>query len=490
MKRMVAKACRSLVQSRHPTPPPSWLEGTVLWPMQPGPGHRRRERPSGYPRGTEGDVVDSKNRGGRVATEAGASAVMLKMEPNPVDLAEGQPDQGRTDEWGRPRSTRDDGMPGVIITSSADESERDATARATPLGDRRIASAVRAASRAGPVGGEVVAEPQGDLELAMLNRLDLPSHPALQDWSAGDSIVVRIPWPPAGLERTTPEWRRRSAQALAFLLGGREGIWYGDWDAALEERPKCLLDLPDTSTRCHSHKNRSQERRASVEVEMDWWQRSSSVQVASAALQSECGRILERQLTGGHGFVDLLSLEPRQRMEYEPLTSMILLGWETAVRVDTGHRHILEGIGPTAPPSFALPPAVGTCASLFHHPSSSVAAWPLPSDCVSGPEGAYRMERGRSGDNRGPRLPPIFLGPSGRYKESLARSSRGRTLAPWDASGETRGRNHRYTSPSLLNPTESCRSVPCNGPSRIIHIIRGNATNWWGESLLDWRGSL
>ena len=88
----------------------------------------------------------------------------------------------------------------------------------------------------------------GDLELAMLNGLDPSSHSALWDWSAGDSVTVRIPWSPTGLEGTPPEWRRRSAQALAFLLSGREGIWYGDWDTALEERPECLLDPPDTNT--------------------------------------------------------------------------------------------------------------------------------------------------------------------------------------------------------------------------------------------------
>ena len=96
--------------------------------------------------------------------------------------AEGQPDQGRTEEGRRPSSAREDRAAGVTITSSADERERDAPTRATPLRDRRMASAGRAASRAGPVGGEVVAEPQGDLKLAMLNGLDPSSHPAFLDW--------------------------------------------------------------------------------------------------------------------------------------------------------------------------------------------------------------------------------------------------------------------------------------------------------------------
>ena len=46
---------------------------------------------------------------------------------------------------------------------------------------------------------------RGDLVLPMLNGLDASSHPALRDRMAGDR-----------LEGMTPEWHRRSAQALAF----------------------------------------------------------------------------------------------------------------------------------------------------------------------------------------------------------------------------------------------------------------------------------
>ena len=66
------------------------------------------------------------------------------------------------------------------------------------------------------------------------------------------------------------------------------------------------------------------------------------------------------------------------------------------------------------------------------------------------------LQRGRSRDNRGPRL-PLSMDPSRRYKESTARSSVGGTLVPWDASGGTRGRNHRYTSPS---PPQLDRLLP------------------------------
>ena len=60
--------------------------------------------------------------------------------------------------------------------------------------------------------------------------------------------MVKIPWPLANLRGTTPEWRRIAAQALAFLLAGREGLQHGNCEMVLKERPKCLLDLPDTST--------------------------------------------------------------------------------------------------------------------------------------------------------------------------------------------------------------------------------------------------
>ena len=42
----------------------------------------------------------------------------------------------------------------------------------------------------------------------MLTGLEVLSHPALRDWVAGG---------------------QQSAQALSFLLAGREGIWYNNW---------------------------------------------------------------------------------------------------------------------------------------------------------------------------------------------------------------------------------------------------------------------
>ena len=147
----------------------------------------------------------------------------------------------------------------------------------------------------------------------------------------------------------------------------------------------------------------------------------------------------------------------QQQLEYGWLTSTILLGRETAVRVDTGHRHVLEGIGPTAPPFFALPPAVGTCASLFHHPSSFVAAWRLPSDHVSRPEGAYGMERGRSGDNRVQRLHPYFMGPIAAVQGIISKVDGGRHFG---AVGRGRWDKGQKSLVHLSQPPQPDRVLP------------------------------
>ena len=90
--------------------------------------------------------------------------------------------------------------------------------------------------------------PSAQLELAILNGLDISSLPALRDLSTGAGTTVHILWPPVGLERATPEWRRRASQAMAFLLGGRGGEHYASWDSALRQRPECRLDAPDITT--------------------------------------------------------------------------------------------------------------------------------------------------------------------------------------------------------------------------------------------------
>ena len=90
--------------------------------------------------------------------------------------------------------------------------------------------------------------PSGQLELAILNGLDISSLPALRDLSTRASTTVHIPWPPVGMERATPEGRRKASQAMAFLLGGRGGEHYGSWSGALRQRPECRLNAPDITT--------------------------------------------------------------------------------------------------------------------------------------------------------------------------------------------------------------------------------------------------
>ena len=90
--------------------------------------------------------------------------------------------------------------------------------------------------------------PSAQLELAILNGLDISSLPALRNLSTRARTTVHIPWPPVGLERATPEWRRKASQAMAFLLGGRGGEHYASWNGALRQRPECRLDAPDIAT--------------------------------------------------------------------------------------------------------------------------------------------------------------------------------------------------------------------------------------------------
>ena len=58
-------------------------------------------------------------------------------------------------------------------------------------------------------------EPSADLSLAILNGLDIYSLSALRDLSTGASTTLSIPWPPAGMEQATPEWRQRASQGMA-----------------------------------------------------------------------------------------------------------------------------------------------------------------------------------------------------------------------------------------------------------------------------------
>ena len=102
---------------------------------------------------------------------------------------------------------------------------------------------------AGPEQDEAMeAKPSADLALAILNGLDISSLPALRDLSTGASTTVSIPWPPAGMEQATHEWRQRASQAMVFLLGGRSREHYSDWSCAL----KTTAGMPPRPTR-HSY---------------------------------------------------------------------------------------------------------------------------------------------------------------------------------------------------------------------------------------------
>ena len=136
-----------------------------------------------------------------------------------------------------------------------ESSESDASDEPGPKEDpphlmARPASDLEGDQEAAELDQEVAggAEPSAQLELAILNGLDISSLPALCDLSTRASTTVHIPWPPVGMERATPEWRRKASQAMAFLLGGRGGEHYGSWSGALRQRPECRLDPPDTTT--------------------------------------------------------------------------------------------------------------------------------------------------------------------------------------------------------------------------------------------------
>ena len=90
--------------------------------------------------------------------------------------------------------------------------------------------------------------PSAQLELAILNGLDISSLPTLRDLSTRASTTVYIPWPPVGMERATPEWRRKASQAMAFLLGGRGGEHYGSWNGA-RDNDRSATSMPQISRR-------------------------------------------------------------------------------------------------------------------------------------------------------------------------------------------------------------------------------------------------
>ena len=232
-REMVAEACDTLVQERHPASPPMWPESD-RGPMEDQPAEQREagvlvEPPTpqrklastpapqgdGSPRGTESALFSP-------------SPVVGQEQPPPVCSRMPETESSESDASDEPGQKEDPPHRGARL---AGEMEEDPEAAGT---DQEEAG-----------GAE---PPSAQLELAILNGLDISSLPALRDLSTGARTTVHIMWPPVGLEQATPEWRRRASQAMAFLLGGRGDEHYASWDSALRQRPECRLDAPDITT--------------------------------------------------------------------------------------------------------------------------------------------------------------------------------------------------------------------------------------------------
>ena len=237
-REMVAEACDTLVQERHPASPPVWPES---------------DRSP-----TEDQPVEEKGEAGVLAEPP---TPQRKLASTPAPQGDGSP--GGKER--KPESALFSPSPVVgqeqapsvcsrVPETEASESDADdepGRKEDPPRRGARLAGEMEDDPEAAGTDQEEAAgaePPSAQLELAILNGLDISSLPALRDLSTGARTTVHIPWPPVGLERTTPEWRRRASQAMAFLLGGRGGEHYASWDSALRQRPECRLDAPDITT--------------------------------------------------------------------------------------------------------------------------------------------------------------------------------------------------------------------------------------------------
>ena len=237
MREMVAEACDTLVQERHPASPPVWPEGN-RGPIEDQPAEQSEagvlaEPPTPQRKlaSTPAPQGDGSLRGTERKPESALfspSPVVGQEQPPPVCSRVPETESSESDASDEPGPREDPPHRGARL---AVEMEEDPEAAGT---DQEEAG-----------GAE---PPSAQLELAILNGLDISSLPALRDLSTGARTTVLIPWPPVGLERATPEWRRRASQAMAFLLGGRGGEHYASLDSALQQRPECRLDAPDITT--------------------------------------------------------------------------------------------------------------------------------------------------------------------------------------------------------------------------------------------------
>ena len=236
-REMVAEACDTLVQERHPASPPVWPESN-RGPIEDQPAEQREARVLAEPPTPQRKLASTpapQGDGSPGGTERKPESALFS--PSPVVGQEQAPSVcSRVPETEASESDADD-EPGQ---------KEDPPRRGARLAGEMEDDPEAAGTDQEEAGG--AEPPSAQLELAILNGLDISSLPALRDLSTGARTTVHIPWPPVGLERATPEWRRRASQAMAFLLGGRGGEHYASWDSALRQRPECRLDAPDITT--------------------------------------------------------------------------------------------------------------------------------------------------------------------------------------------------------------------------------------------------
>ena len=236
-REMVAEACDTLFKERHPASPPVWPESsgipTESQPARAGDTGVRAEPPP--PQRKLASTPRPQRDGSPRGTERNPESALFS--PSPV-VGQEQPPPVRTH------------VP-ETESSESDASDEPGPKEDPPHLGARPASDLEGDPEAAELDQEeagVAEPPSAQLELAILNGLDISSLPALRDLSTRASTTVHIPWPPVGMERATPEWRRKASQAMVFLLGGRGGEHYGSWSGALRQRPECRLDAPDITT--------------------------------------------------------------------------------------------------------------------------------------------------------------------------------------------------------------------------------------------------
>ena len=199
---MVAEAGDTLIRERNPASPPVWPES-------------RRSPTENQPAGT-----------GETRVLAEPPPPQRKLASTPVPQRDGslrgterKPESALFSP--SPVVGQEQPPPVCSRVSETESSESDASDEPGPKEDPPHRGARPALEmEEDPEAAELDQEeaggaepPSAQLELAILNGLDISSLPALRDLSTGARTTVHIPWPPVGLERATPEWRRKASQA-------------------------------------------------------------------------------------------------------------------------------------------------------------------------------------------------------------------------------------------------------------------------------------